>query len=729
MKKILLMVFMIMSFMACMMHPDNSDTEDVIGKRSKENTITIYYKAPSDWNEDIYMHSKSGNYSWTILPGIKMLKITDESNNFYGYYKRISSAEKIRFCLNENGEKWDNNNGNDYLIEGYGKYIVENGKVEKVEKEEIDGVYIRFTGTYYSAKGITANMYKNGEEYKICELNYNNELYFESLDPGLYTVKIDQARKGLVFSADIEFEIIERNKTFVVSTPIYVNKDKTTRVDLELSGIEDMEDLLLYQILKDKIELNLYWEDFSKIYKNTEFVKDDGGKIFINFPELYEGKYKAEIVKFKKYSYEYSGSIEFEVNREDHIVKNIELKKKDITNTYLVYRVYSDNGDLSDEDLIGIKGVLINKTTGESREVYSKDTVRGVAFWIRDLFTGEYEFKVEDEKDGYKFEGSDTVTVTQGTSSIVGGIRLKTKLIDACDVIIEPVDAGGVEFLKRLQYITVKLYKTGDQDQTTPYKRLEIGYDSEKDKVYARYFELPPGEYIMEIDEERYNRHYIAEGSFSVKSGEKEKVVKLEVRQKEKSGSELKLYFEKDGYTEYPNGITAKIYKDGAFYKELGFLKSDSRGIYMDLDELDLGVYTFDLDYTKDEFRYFGNLKIHFEEEKSYVKDIFVQREEVATKDITIYYSLSDDWSHNGNVNIHYNADNKAWTNVPGVAMNKHSIQSEDWFKYASITIEARTLKFCFNKDGHHWDNNHGNDYYVAEPGVYEIKNGKIIKK
>ncbi len=109
-------------------------------------------------------------------------------------------------------------------------------------------------------------------------------------------------------------------------------------------------------------------------------------------------------------------------------------------------------------------------------------------------------------------------------------------------------------------------------------------------------------------------------------------------------------------------------------------------------------------------------------------QDLSVKRAVGETGGITVYYKANLEWiTSAGDINMHYNADNSGWTNVPGEAMEKHTSEYDDWFEYASITVDASTLKFCLNKDGQ-WDNNGGNDYYIAEPGVYEVIDGQINK-
>lgn len=94
---------------------------------------------------------------------------------------------------------------------------------------------------------------------------------------------------------------------------------------------------------------------------------------------------------------------------------------------------------------------------------------------------------------------------------------------------------------------------------------------------------------------------------------------------------------------------------------------------------------------------------------------------------ITIYYDNPTWFASANNINIHYNAGN-GWTAVPGVAMAKVTDQYAQWGGWATTTIAASSLTFCFN-NGSSWDNNSGKDYIISSPGIYTVKNGVITKQ
>ena len=95
---------------------------------------------------------------------------------------------------------------------------------------------------------------------------------------------------------------------------------------------------------------------------------------------------------------------------------------------------------------------------------------------------------------------------------------------------------------------------------------------------------------------------------------------------------------------------------------------------------------------------------------------------------ITVYYKADAQWiaTQGSSVNIHYNADDAGWTAVPGVAMTKHTGAYDKWVGYASFTVSASKLTFCFNRDGAVWDNNGGRDYTISAPGVYTVADGVV---
>ena len=93
-----------------------------------------------------------------------------------------------------------------------------------------------------------------------------------------------------------------------------------------------------------------------------------------------------------------------------------------------------------------------------------------------------------------------------------------------------------------------------------------------------------------------------------------------------------------------------------------------------------------------------------------------------AGRAVTIYYSGFN------NPNIHYKAENKAWTAVPGNRMTANSDVSGYSYKYViPITSVGGKAEICFNDGKNNWDNNREQNYKVSE-GTYGIKNGTVTQ-
>lgn len=74
---------------------------------------------------------------------------------------------------------------------------------------------------------------------------------------------------------------------------------------------------------------------------------------------------------------------------------------------------------------------------------------------------------------------------------------------------------------------------------------------------------------------------------------------------------------------------------------------------------------------------------------------------------------------------IHFNADGKGWTTVPGEKMQRGV---GDLASAQVFTIDAEELEFVTTNGGADWDKpmDKAGHYVVAEPGVYVLRNGKI---
>lgn len=74
---------------------------------------------------------------------------------------------------------------------------------------------------------------------------------------------------------------------------------------------------------------------------------------------------------------------------------------------------------------------------------------------------------------------------------------------------------------------------------------------------------------------------------------------------------------------------------------------------------------------------------------------------------------------------LHYNADGKGWTEVPGEKMQRGSGE----FASAQMhVVDAKRVEFVANNGGDNWDKpGDGSEHYVIdEPGIYCVKLGKV---
>ncbi|KAJ4455344.1 hypothetical protein PAPYR_9736 [Paratrimastix pyriformis] len=97
----------------------------------------------------------------------------------------------------------------------------------------------------------------------------------------------------------------------------------------------------------------------------------------------------------------------------------------------------------------------------------------------------------------------------------------------------------------------------------------------------------------------------------------------------------------------------------------------------------------------------------------------------VASAATSIFYSTTS-WS---TVYLHYNADGKGWTPVPGIQMSKSANPKypapEWWFE---TTNAVNTLEFVLTDNQGHWDNNGGKNYKASHAGTYTLKNGVLTE-
>lgn len=143
-----------------------NNAQEQIDKVKKITTTTIYYNK----YENPKIHYKIGSGSWTKAPGVDM----ESCENTLGKHKitiEMGTSTTLTACFNDGNNTWDNNGGRDYTF-GVGYYIVDNGKITKIDAPEpkelkIESVEINNNNTLYQGKeaSVKVNAVGGSEEY------------------------------------------------------------------------------------------------------------------------------------------------------------------------------------------------------------------------------------------------------------------------------------------------------------------------------------------------------------------------------------------------------------------------------------------------------------------------------------------------------------------------------------------------------------------------------------
>lgn len=185
-------------------------------------------------------------------------------------------------------------------------------------------------------------------------------------------------------------------------------------------------------------------------------------------------------------------------------------------------------------------------------------------------------------------------------------------------------------------------------------------------------------------------------------------------------------------------GKEAVLYKDGAFYSkiELGTFVNTSY-LCTRITKLQNANYELELkiernDGTMHFVRTFFSIT-DYSNSLNIMLDVN-KYEMVKDKIIVYYYPKEIKWKHSHEgINIHYNADNKGWTNLSGINIMPKSYSKElnDRFSdiLAKYEVEAESIEFCYNYLGTEWDNNNGINYKINSPGIYEVAYGQRIRQ
>ena len=88
-------------------------TEVTVAAVDLPTDTTVYYQAPSDW-EEVNMHFKAGDAEWTDVPGEPM----ETAQECEGWYEMTVPAGSVEFVFNDGKDTWDNNNDQNYVATG-----------------------------------------------------------------------------------------------------------------------------------------------------------------------------------------------------------------------------------------------------------------------------------------------------------------------------------------------------------------------------------------------------------------------------------------------------------------------------------------------------------------------------------------------------------------------------------------------------------------------------------
>lgn len=100
---------------------------EYIIKDTEVNQTTIYYKGYSN----PYIHYKIGNGNWTAVPGVKMIKTTEQAGYTHKITIDLGDATNLTTCFNDGNGNWDSRNGANYTF-GTGNYLYSNGSIVKI---------------------------------------------------------------------------------------------------------------------------------------------------------------------------------------------------------------------------------------------------------------------------------------------------------------------------------------------------------------------------------------------------------------------------------------------------------------------------------------------------------------------------------------------------------------------------------------------------------------------
>lgn len=476
------------------------------------------------------------------------------------------------------------------------------------------------------------------------------------------------------------------------------------------------------------LTVDIYKENSTAVFMTSTMTGSSSGThgTYAMFRDVPTGKYTAKVNQIVD-GYKYIGEASFEVKSGQTVVSGtiiIEQKEDNKGRIFIEYQPQTIS-------LYG-KKVKVYKNGGflQESEITATSEKRYNVVILNDLSTAKYKVVLDETLEGMRYT-SQTEYDVDGTSDVVqGGVVTLTGTPVETKAMVDVYYSGTIYPTYLVYGLTLNVYK---ENQTTVFKSATISGSSDgRHGVYASFRDIPAGKYTVKVNQLVDGYKYVGEGAFEVTVGQTALSANINIEQKEDNKGWLGIHITQ-GYDGKLIGQNLKVYKNGTYLGEyeIGNYSYFYGECYTGLHDLGTGTYKAVLDVTVENIRYTGEASV--EVDGTNVNEVTVSipltKTPVNTNKITVYYRANVQWIANpSTINMHYNKNNSGWTAVPGVAMTKHTSQYDTWFNYASITVEASTLKFCFNNNGS-WDNNGGKDYYISAPGTYKVENGQIIKQ
>ena len=732
MKKVLqslVLMFVLVAFGGCLSESQDENNERVnlkndVVRVGEVGEITVYYKANIEWlssSSQINMHYNDGN-GWTSVPGVGMVKESQYSE-YNGYASKTVAANSLTVCFNRDGSEWDSNGGQNYTISGTGVYKVENGQVIEVEDNVNVGINIEISGNGSSVVGEEAKVYKDGEFYQVAGINpapHNAVMVLLSeLGTGSYSVEIDSVKDGYKYEGSYDFTVNSNSDSLLFGN-LYVEKEEVVT------------------------------EFITVYYKNVNWVASPGivnmhyndGNGWTVAPGEAMEKHTSQYDEWLNYAsitveansltvcFNQNGSNWDSNNGANYSITGAGTYKIENGNVIELTDTTSVDGDIYvtydhsiQLDLNGLTMTLTKDGVDYKTELVEDHFSHGVYARFLDLPVGEYVAKIDEEQNNYRLAGTDTFAIESGDTYFSATVELTIGTGTAVDGDVYVTHDHSLQV--NVDGLTMVLTKDGVEYETA------LVEDHFSHGVYARFLDLPAGSYVANINEVKDGYKFIGTDTFELAIGATYFSAGITLLIEDATAADGDVYagIDYSNFTSYEvGGLIVDLYKNGEKVTEGEMGVHGSHGTYARFLDLKAGTYVAKIDEVRDGNHYMaeGTVVVEFGDVNFSSITIEITKEAVLNT-ITVYYKNVNWVASPGTVNMHYD-DGSGWTVAPGLEMEKHTSQYDEWLNYASITVEATSLTFCFNQNGSNWDSNNGSDYTVSGVGVYTVDSGVVTK-